>query len=161
MNTAQRRNPVGDQAIAAVRAWVERLPEGTARLEESANEYEQVLRIVPRAPTAAAVTIHVSNHGAFDVYLGSSIRVEDLPLTVPSVLEICDAVRRGRFSEETWKRGGVLLKAVCELKLESGDLRGTDIVGAFGTLGADEHTVTRYDAYDGADHRSRDGGDGA
>ena len=52
-------------------------------------------------------------------------------------------------------------KAVGELKLESGDLRGTDIVGAFGTLGADEHTVTRYDAYDGADHRSRDGGDGA
>lgn len=141
-------NSSREEAIGALRAWSEGLPAGVATKTESESELELIFRVVPQNPASAALTIHLSNYGTFDVYLGSSIRVEDIPLSVVRLLEICDAVRHGRFQEEVWKQRGVLLKAVGELRLASGDLHGTDFQGALGSLGADQHLLLQYEPYE-------------
>ena len=136
-----------ENAITALRNWAKGLPDGVARLEESEAPYEYVVRVIPRNPGSAGVTFRISEYGTFGLYVGAAIRIEDLPLTSEYVLEICEAVRRGEFVEETWSRGGALLKAIGVLRLPSGDLAGTDYRGAFGSLGADEHVRKVYEPY--------------
>src|SRR5882762_4877683 len=91
-----------ENAITALRNWVQGLPDGVARIEETEAAHEYVVRVIPRNPRSAAVTFRISEYGTFGLYIGAAIRIEDLPLTSQHILEICEAVRSGGFEEETW-----------------------------------------------------------
>lgn len=134
-------------AIQALRRWVQGLPEGAAKVEESEASHEYVIRVVPRNSRSADVTFRISDYGTFGLYIGAAIRIEDLPLSSEYVLEIAEAVRRGRFEEESWSRKGKLLKAIGVLRLGSGNLHGTEYRGALDTVGTDEHVVKRFEPY--------------
>ncbi len=136
-----------ENAITALRNWVQGLPDAVARIEETEAPHEYVVRVIPRNPRSAVVTFRISEYGTFGLYIGTAIRIEELPLTSEYILEICEAVRKGKFVEETWSRGGALLKASGVLQLTSGDLQGTEYRGAFGSLGSDEHTKTAFEPY--------------
>ena len=136
-----------ETTIAAIRAWAESLPGGTARLVESEAPHEMVVEIVPRNEQAARVEFRFSDYGTFGLYVGQGIRIEDLPLSEDHVLEICAAACEGRIEEETWSKGGRLLKARNVLHLPSGDLHGTEIRGLIAELRSTEHATRWYDAY--------------
>lgn len=133
--------------LRSLREWLSRLPEGVATCEESKAPHEYVVRVVPRNGRAASVTFRFSEYGTFGLYIGTAIRIEDLPLSSDHVLEICDAVCDGRVQEEMWMRRGKRLKSVGVLQLLSGDLHGTDYQGALGAFCADQHLVQKFEPY--------------
>src|SRR5271157_1678183 len=87
-----------DEAIRAVRSWVESLPAGAAQLIEEQVPYEYVVRIVPRNTRSLGVQFRIGDNGTFGLYV-SAIRIEDLPLSAQYLVEICEAVKQGRVEE--------------------------------------------------------------
>jgi len=69
-----------EQAIRAIRSWVQSLPQNVAQLTEEQVPYEYVVRIVPRNKRAADINFRISDYGTFGLYV-SAIRIEELPLS--------------------------------------------------------------------------------
>lgn len=136
-----------EAAKVALRCWADSLPDGSVKIAESEAPCEYVVRVIPRNERSAEVEFRISDYGTFGLYIGSAIRMEDLPLSNDYLLEICDAVSHGKVEEETWSRSGKLLKSIGVLRLPSGDLHGTAYRGALGTLGSDEHARKSYEPY--------------
>jgi len=134
-----------DEAIRAVRSWVESLPAGAAQLIEEQVPYEYVVRIVPRNTRSLGVQFRIGDNGTFGLYV-SAIRIEDLPLSAQYLVEICEAVKQGRVEEEIWVRRGQVAKSKTVLRLPSGNLGGTDLKDLFATI-LGQHDTRTYEPY--------------
>ncbi len=138
---------VKEAAVKAIRGWVASLPDNTAYLDECETRFEHVMRIIPENHRAAEIEFRISRHETFGLYVGWGIRIEQLPLSASYLVEICEAVRNGEMMEELWQRNGKPIKVTAVLRLQSGDLHGTEYRGAFGTVGANEYMKKQYEPY--------------
>lgn len=134
-------------AAKALVSWVAALGKTVAQAEERHNRFEHVVDIIPAKLGAAAIDFRIGRDQTFDLYIGTVIRVESLPLSHEYLIEICEAVSRGDIEEEEWRRKGRVLKRTMVLHLPSGDLYGTEQVSVFGTCWSDEHLRRRYEPY--------------
>ena len=137
-----------EAAVEAVQSWAASLPNGVVDLHEEDLSHEYVLDVHPQNERAVCISFRFSEYGTFGLYVGEGIRIEDLPVSAPYVLEICHAVSAGQVEEERWSRNGRARKVANTLHLPSGDLHGTALLRVFGALGHNEHDQWRYEPYD-------------
>lgn len=145
MTSAKR---TGEETVAAIRDWNDRLPAGTVTLLVEELQFETVISISPARPTAAPVELRIGRSGDFGLYLGA-LSVDDLPSSPGYVVEILNAISAGKVFEETWTRRGKVQKQATTLQLESGDLRGVRHDSAWSALGLSrgKRVVRRFDPY--------------
>ena len=106
-----------NNAVQAVRDWVRGLPTGVVTLEEEVTNYEHVLSILPRHQASAPVTFRLNTRASFGLYIGSCIRVEELPLSIENMLEICNAAYNGFVEEDRWLIGETPIKSCGVIRL--------------------------------------------
>jgi hypothetical protein len=106
--------------IEGLRKWVRDLPSGIADLQESVlNQEAAVIKIFPKNPKSSDVAFHL-NPQFVDVYCARNSSFEEVPSKLDVLLDVCEAVRRGRLTIEISNPyGGLSFQEKAILKLSS------------------------------------------
>jgi hypothetical protein len=107
--------------VSDLRTWIGSLPGGAANIEEDRREHEHIIKLRPRDPRAAGITVSLGSDGTFEVFAGKAFRSGELPYDRDALLEACEAVSRGRMTEETWELFGRVLRARATIQKASGN----------------------------------------
>jgi hypothetical protein len=105
--------------LAAVRDWYARLPAGVASVTQNETKYEQVIRITPAAVGASWVEFRIAPYGKMDVFFGHAGNHEEVDASPETAIEVCEAARRGRITEETRTWRGRRLSTLTVMHLPS------------------------------------------
>jgi hypothetical protein len=115
-----------------LRSLVERLPPGTARLDDESDGGGWTLRLVPARLGASLVEVRgVADGSVAWVTLGrdSTIEVQvhgwrptEHESCVDAIEAICTAVAEGRFTETVWESDAGIVRSRGELQLPAGPL---------------------------------------
>ena len=106
--------------LAAVRDWYARLPAGVASVTQNETKYEQVIRITPAAVGASWVEFRIAPYGKMDVFFGHAGNHEEVDASPETAIEVCEAARRGRITEETRTWRGRRLSTLTVMHLPIG-----------------------------------------
>ncbi len=134
-------------AINTIYDWFCGLPQGTAILRETKLPYEHVMSIEPRNADSCSIEFRISNYGTFGLHFGKGFNFEDIKIEKARILEICEAVERGRVTEDVWEWRGKIIKTKGRLSLRKGALFDKVIFPCAGLLGTKRRID--YEAYHG------------
>jgi hypothetical protein len=103
--------------VNAIQQWHADLPIGLATLSRQSNTLEEVLRITPASAASAWVEFRIAPYGKMDILFGNAGSHEEVDSSPEVAIQVCEAARLGRVTEETrtWRGHQLYTRTVMHL----------------------------------------------
>ena len=114
---------MADSPLAALREWTATHQDAISRVDTQELRDEIVVHITPRRADAPHLSVRVARSGSdFDAIIGDHTCFDDITLSEPMLLDVCEAVRTGQLIERTWRRTERVTRVQSTLRLRDGTL---------------------------------------
>ena len=117
-------NELDERVRQALYAWFNLLPAGVAAIQEQAIDGLGV-HVVPTKQGCTDVMVAFSGGDTVDIHWGDGFQVEQIRSEPDFVVQVCEAIRRGRLRVERWTLAGatILTKGTIDVGSERLDDR--------------------------------------
>jgi hypothetical protein len=92
-----------DKTTRAMQGWLDQMPPGLASVKEEVVGSGTRVRIAPTKPGRMDFVVAFSSDDAIDLYWGDGFQAEQIKADPDFLLQVCEAVRRGKVTVERWR----------------------------------------------------------